>query len=149
MLGDAVCSLNPLYAQGMSMALREAALLGRIVDRHGTRGVGVAFLREATPLVDAAWTLATSADLGHPEIAGPRTVTWRLLDRYVGRLLRVAHRDPVVANTYLRVISMVAPMRAILRPSLAWRVLTGHGQRSPDKAPGDRQRPAATSPTWP
>jgi 2-polyprenyl-6-methoxyphenol hydroxylase-like FAD-dependent oxidoreductase len=69
-LGDAVCSLNPLYAQGMSMALREAALLGRIVDRHGTRGVGVAFLREATPLVDAAWTLATSADLGHRRSPG-------------------------------------------------------------------------------
>jgi 2-polyprenyl-6-methoxyphenol hydroxylase-like FAD-dependent oxidoreductase len=140
-LGDAVCSFNPLYAQGMTMALREAALLGRIVDRHGTRGVGVAFLRQVTPLIDAAWTLGTGADLGHREIEGPRTVTWRLLDRYSGRLLRVAHRDPVVANTYLRVIALVEPMQAILRPRVAWRVLAG--PRSRAKEARDSRQPAS------
>ncbi|HEX6255643.1 MAG TPA: hypothetical protein VFZ70_07490 [Euzebyales bacterium] len=124
-LGDAVCSFNPLYAQGMSMALREAALLGGVIDRHGTDGVGAAFLRQATPMIDAAWAIATSADLGHPEILERRTVAWRLLNRWFGRLLRVAHHDPAVANTYLRVISQVAPMQAILHPRIVWRVLTG------------------------
>ena len=139
-VGDAVCSFNPLYAQGMSMALREATLLGRVLDRHGPGAAGAAFFRQATPMIDAAWTMATSADLGHPEIGEPRTVAWRLLNRYFGRLLRAAHRDPVVANTYLRVIAMVAPMQAIVHPRIAWRVLGSHGQRSHGTASGDRQR---------
>jgi 2-polyprenyl-6-methoxyphenol hydroxylase-like FAD-dependent oxidoreductase len=138
-VGDAVCSFNPLYAQGMSMALREAALLGRIVDQHGTEGVGAAFYRQATPMIDAAWTMATSADLGHPEIEGPRTMVWRLLNRYFGRLLRAAHGDPVVANTYLRVISMVAPMQAILHPRVAWHVLAGTRRRPYTTEAGDRR----------
>ena len=70
--------------------------------------------------------MSTSADLGHAEIDEPRTLAWRLLDRYFGRLLRTGHHDPAVANTYLRVISMVAPMQQILHPRIAWRVLTRH-----------------------
>lgn len=53
-VGDSVCSLNPQYAQGMSMALREAALLGELVERHGPLRAGAAFFRRAAPLIDAA-----------------------------------------------------------------------------------------------
>lgn len=142
-VGDGVCSFNPLYAQGMSMAFREAALLGRVVDRHGAGAVGAPFFRQATPMIDAAWAIATSADLGHPEIEEPRTVAWRLLNRYFGRLLRVAHRDQVVANTYFRVISMVTPMQEMLHPRVVWRVFAGDRQRSHETEPSDQQRPAS------
>jgi 2-polyprenyl-6-methoxyphenol hydroxylase-like FAD-dependent oxidoreductase len=121
-VGDAVCSFNPVYAQGMSMALREATLLGEVLDRQGTERVGTAFHRRAAPMIDAAWTTSTSADLGHPYIEGTRTMAWRMLDRYVDRLLHAAHHDPVVANTYLRVVSMVTPPQGILHPRIAWRV---------------------------
>jgi 2-polyprenyl-6-methoxyphenol hydroxylase-like FAD-dependent oxidoreductase len=121
-LGDAVCSLNPVYAQGMSLAVREAAVLGQVLDRYGPDRAGPAFFRRANPLVESAWTLATSADLAHPDIEGPRTVGWKLLDRYVDRLLHAAHEDPVVAGAYLRVIAMVAPPQRMLHPRIAWRV---------------------------
>ena len=98
------------------MAVREAFLLGEILDRHGTERIGTVFFRQAKPMIGAAWTMSTSADLGHAEIEEPRTLAWRLLDRYFGRLLRTGHHDPAVANTYLRVISMVAPMQQILHP---------------------------------
>lgn len=130
-VGDAVCSYNPVYAQGMSMALRQAALLGETIDRHGTEQIGPAFYRRATPMIDAAWTMATSVDLSHADVEGPRTVAWRVLDRYVDRLLRAAHHDPVVANTYLRVISMITPLQGILHPRIAWRVLRGRRAHTP------------------
>jgi 2-polyprenyl-6-methoxyphenol hydroxylase-like FAD-dependent oxidoreductase len=143
-VGDAVCSFNPLYAQGMSVALREAALLGSVLDQHGTGAVGPAFFRKATPMIDAAWTMATSADLGHPEIDEPRPTAWRLLNRYFGRLLRVAHHDSTVANTYLRVISQVAPMQAILHPRIALRVLARGRRRSDVTHPRPRSPAALT-----
>lgn len=124
-VGDAVCSFNPLYAQGMTMGIRQAAVLGRVLDRRGHEGVGRTFFRRTRPLVDAAWTLATSADLGHPEVDGRRTLGWRLLNSYFTRLFKVAHRDAAVANAYLRAVSMTAPPRSLLHPRIAVRVLTG------------------------
>ncbi len=47
-LGDTVCSLNPVYAQGMSLAVREAAVLGQVLDRYGPDRAGPAFFRERT-----------------------------------------------------------------------------------------------------
>jgi 2-polyprenyl-6-methoxyphenol hydroxylase-like FAD-dependent oxidoreductase len=141
---DAVCSFNPLYAQGMSTALRQAILLGDVLDQHGTAGLGAAFFRQVTPMIDGAWAIATSADLGHPEIPEPRTMAWRVLNRYVERLLRVAHHDPVVATTHLRVISQVAPMQALLRPRIAARVLAGRRPTSRVALAPDRRSGALT-----
>ena len=124
-LGDAVCSFNPVYAQGMTMALREAKVLGEILDQHGLERVGPAFFRRTRPMIDAAWALATGADLGHPEVDGRRTLGSRILTTYLGRLFRVAHRDADVANAYMRIVSMVAPPLSLLHPRTVWRVLMG------------------------
>ena len=85
--------------------------------------------------VDEAWMMSTSADLGHPDVEGPRPARWRLINAYVNRLLRVANRDPVVARTFLEVSGMVAPPQHMMRPRMAWRVLTGG--RSPGRTSGN------------
>jgi 2-polyprenyl-6-methoxyphenol hydroxylase-like FAD-dependent oxidoreductase len=126
--GDAVCSLNPVYAQGMSVAIREAQALGEVLDRHGLDRVGQRFFRRARPVVDSAWQIATGADLGEPAVEGRRTAGWRLLNWYVNRLLTVAHRDPLVADAFLRVNAMVAPPQHVMRPRIASRVLRGGGR---------------------
>lgn len=123
--GDAVCSLNPVYAQGMSVAIQEAQVLGQLLDRHRLDRIGHRFFRRTRPVIDTAWTMATGADLRHPEVEGRRTAGWRLLNRYINRLLTVAHRDPLVADAFLRVNAMVAPPQHLLRPRIASRVLTG------------------------
>ena len=66
--GDAACSLNPVYAQGMSVAFGEALTLARVLDRHGLDRVGPRFFRQTKPITGAAWSMATGADLGHPGV---------------------------------------------------------------------------------
>jgi len=147
-VGDAVCSFNPLYAQGMAMAARQATVLGQVLDRRGHERIGATFFRRTRPLIDAGWTLATSADLGHPEVDGRRTLGWRLLNSYVGRLFRVAHRDAAVANAYLRVVSMTAAPSSLFHPRIAWRVLTGittGDEPAPEPSPRAPAGPRATA----
>jgi 2-polyprenyl-6-methoxyphenol hydroxylase-like FAD-dependent oxidoreductase len=121
--GDAVCSLNPVYAQGMSVAIGEARALGQVLDQHGLDRVGPQFFRRTKRTVEEAWTMSTGADLGHPGIDGSRTIGWRLINTYLHRLLRAAHRDPVVATAFVEAMGMVAPPNHLMRPRIVARVL--------------------------
>jgi 2-polyprenyl-6-methoxyphenol hydroxylase-like FAD-dependent oxidoreductase len=139
--GDALCSLNPLYAQGMSVAIREAQVLGHVLDRHGLDRIGPRYLRRARREVDAAWLMATGADLADPAFEGARPPSWRLVNAYLNRLMPVAHRDPVVANAFLEVAGMVARPQRIMHPRIVVRVLRGGGRTADPIAGASAPRP--------
>ncbi len=69
--------------------------------------------------------MATGADLGYPGVEGRRPARWRLINAYVNRLLRVAHRDPVVAAAFMEVNGMVASPQHLMRPRIVSRVFAG------------------------
>ncbi|GAA2593633.1 FAD-binding monooxygenase [Streptomyces axinellae] len=123
-LGDSVCSFNPVYGQGMSVAAREAEVLDQCL-RQGTEDLPKRYFREAAKVVQPAWELARSADLAVPQVPGRRPLAGRVVGRYVQRLLDAAHHDPVLAAGYLRVLGMLDPAAALFAPRVAWRVLRG------------------------
>jgi 2-polyprenyl-6-methoxyphenol hydroxylase-like FAD-dependent oxidoreductase len=92
-LGDAVCTLNPIYGQGMTVVALQAAAL----RRHLANGRPLrprAYLRDVGRITGIAWALALGGDLSFPEVEGRRTPASRLLGRYVGRLQAGAAHDP-------------------------------------------------------
>jgi flavin-dependent dehydrogenase len=127
-IGDAVCSLNPIYGQGMTVAALQALALREHVRRDGTAAPGRWF-RRAARVVDAPWDMAVGGDLAIPEVAGPRTARVRALGIYTARLHAAASQDPGLAVAFARVMALVDPPRSLLRPSTAARVLFG-GRRT-------------------
>jgi 2-polyprenyl-6-methoxyphenol hydroxylase-like FAD-dependent oxidoreductase len=121
--GDAVCSFNPVYAQGMSVAVLEAVALGRVLDGHGLHRVGPRFFKLSKRTVDAAWMMSSGADLAHPGVETRRPTSWRLINAYINRLLRVAHHDPVLGRAFLEVNGMLAPPQHLMHPRFVSRVL--------------------------
>ncbi len=121
--GDAVCSFDPRFGQGMTVAMAEAAALGEILDQHGLDDIGRRVLSASQPVVQDAWDLATGADLAHPEVQGPRPLPWKLNTAYMQRLLPVAHREPEVAAALIRVVGMIDRPQQLMSPRTLWRVL--------------------------
>src|SRR5205814_5261437 len=70
-LGDAACSLNPIYAQGMSVALREARALDQCLG-GGERNLARRFFRHLRTITESQWTIATGEDLRFPAVEGIR-----------------------------------------------------------------------------
>jgi flavin-dependent dehydrogenase len=124
-LGDALCSFNPLYAQGMTVAAQQAMAL-RACLGEGRDGLPRRFYTRAAPLIDVAWQMSTNADLNHPGVDGKRTLRMRLTNAYVQRCHVAAHADPAVARTFMRVANLVDPAAVLLRPATVARVLR-HG----------------------
>ena len=146
-LGDGVCSLNPIYGQGMTVAALQAlALRAHLEQRTAPDPLG--WLRAVARIVDPAWDMVLGGDLALPGVEGPRTPKVRVLGAYVGRLHAAAAADPELAVAFARVMALVDPPSTLLQPRVAARVVLG-GRRavSPDPSRAstarDDQPPAA------
>jgi 2-polyprenyl-6-methoxyphenol hydroxylase-like FAD-dependent oxidoreductase len=121
-VGDAVASFNPVYAQGMSVAALEALVLHHVLADDPADLPGRFFARTAS-VVDIAWSLAVGADFGFPETRGQKPWGTAFFNWYLGRLLRHAHSDGRLTDAFVRVLTMERPPTSLLRPTIAWRVL--------------------------
>ena len=124
-IGDAVCRLNPQYAQGMSVAALEALVLREHVRAGDPDPRG--FLRDVARVINGPWKISSGADLGLPGVEGRRTPMGRVMNRYVARLHATAAADAEAAASFVRVAGLVDPPDRLLRPALAARVLRRTG----------------------
>jgi 2-polyprenyl-6-methoxyphenol hydroxylase-like FAD-dependent oxidoreductase len=121
-IGDAVSSFNPLYAQGMTVAAQQALVL-RACLREGPQVAPARFHHRVAAVVDIAWQMSTGSDLRYPGVVGPRSLRARLVGAYVARAQVAAHRDPLVARTFMRTANLTVPPTALLAPPTVLRVL--------------------------
>jgi len=122
--GDAICSFNPIYGQGMTIAAMEAVELQRCLRKGGDR-LAKRFFKAAKGPVNQAWKLSTGADLALDEVEAVAALPDRIIGRYMERLMAAAVHDKIVSRTFLEVTGMLKPVPALLTPAMVRRVLRG------------------------
>jgi flavin-dependent dehydrogenase len=132
-VGDAVCSFNPIYGQGMSVAALEALALRRHLERTAEPAPH-RFFRDLARVVDAPWDMAVGGDPVFPDVQGRRTVKNRMINTYLARLHAAAEHDAELSSAFIRVIGMVAEPASLLHPGVAGRVLRASLRRKPREA---------------
>ena len=132
--GDALCSFNPIYGQGMTVAALEAVAL-RDVLRDGDAKLAKRFFKAAHGPVDHAWKLSTGGDLALPEVEQTAALPDRVINRYMERLVATAAHDEVVARTFFEVTGMLKAPTALLTPAIARRVLRRGAVQRPKAQP--------------
>ena len=137
--GDAICSFNPIYGQGMTVAAIEATIL-RDCLRSGDRHLPRRFVAATAKKLRVAWQTAVGSDLALPEVVGPRPLSMRVTNAYLDRVLRAAENDPLVAGQFLRVTGMVDPAAQLLRPSFVLRVARATARRRREAVPSTEVR---------
>jgi 2-polyprenyl-6-methoxyphenol hydroxylase-like FAD-dependent oxidoreductase len=141
-MGDALCSFNPIYGQGMSVAALEALTLRRHLER-GVKLQPRSFFRDVARLIDVPWDIATGGDFAFPGVEGRRTRKIRMVNAYMARLLDAATHDVTLSQAFMRVTGLVDRPGKLLNPSVAARVLRGTLRRKEavtdfiGDAPGD------------
>lgn len=121
-LGDAVCSFNPIYGQGMTVAAIEALVLRECL-RRGETDLPRRFFRASAKKIRIAWQTAVGSDLALPEVKGQAPLLMRLSNGYLDRVMTAAEHDPEVTLSFLRVMGMMDSPTRLLLPGFVFRVL--------------------------
>ncbi|MGA8127316.1 MAG: FAD-dependent monooxygenase [Mycobacterium sp.] len=131
-VGDAICSFNPIYGQGMTVAALQAQALHQSL-KLGANGLARRYFRAAAKPIGVAWRFAVGGDLNLPEVEGPRPLSLRLANKYVERLQTAAESDLAIAEQFTKVVALVDPPTRLLQPQMIARVAAANLRR--------RQRP--------
>lgn len=148
--GDALCTFNPIYGQGMAVAAMTAvALRDALSDPRRTpttRRVQQALLTASRQ----AWDISAGADRKMPGAVGSAIEGGRgdrVADWYLRRVQERSTGDPVVGAAFRAVLTLSAPVSALFAPPVARAVLFGPAAPSPTEPPEkpESQEAAATT----
>ncbi|CAM3803260.1 FAD-binding monooxygenase [Nocardiopsis rhodophaea] len=117
-VGDAVCSFNPVYGQGLTVA----ALGARVLRDHVARPGQVRpreFLSElAGTAVDHVWQLTTGADRVFPGVGGELTEEQQAEQAYLDQFLAAAANNGDLLVAYARVAFLLDSSSALIAPEI-------------------------------
>ncbi len=124
-LGDATCSFNPTYGQGMTVAALEAVELDRLfAENPAPERLARTFFQRIAKIVDIPWQLAVGEDFRFPQTTGPKPPGIDLINRYIVLVHRATQRDRIVCEAFFKVANLITPPSSLFHPRILWRVLS-------------------------
>lgn len=124
-IADALCSFNPVYGQGMTVAALQARTLDACLA-SGSDNLAPRFFAAAAKISETPWQIAVGSDLGHPKLSRRASVFQRFLNWYLVRLHHAAADDAALATAFLQVANLKAAPSQLLAPATIWRVAKGN-----------------------
>ena len=135
--GDAICSFDPIYGQGMTVAALEAMALRDCLLR-GRRNLARRYFRAAAKSIGVAWRMGAGSDLAFPEVQGRRPLSMRVTNRLADWVLTACESDAVIVEKFFRVNNLIDPPVRLMHPSFVSRVAAVNMRRRQ----GDHATPA-------
>lgn len=136
-LGDAVCSFNPVYGQGMTVAALGALTLKDCLLQQqqlqvdfNLKGLAHRFQKQLAKVNQTPWLMATSEDLNWPTTVGGETSSiMKLMSFYMNSVKSLSCCDPAIQQIFAEVVHMSKASSAFFTPNVMIRVLL-HSLRS-------------------
>ncbi|GAA2242429.1 MULTISPECIES: NAD(P)/FAD-dependent oxidoreductase [Kitasatospora] len=144
-VGDAACTFNPIYGQGMSVAARSALVLRELLPAGArpARGPGAAgrtgvalpvdsrrIQRAVSREAGAAWQMASSEDLRYETtVGGRRNPLLKLQHAYMDRVLSAALSHRAAQGAFIDALSLTAPPSGLFTPAVLWQAALHGGSR--------------------
>ena len=102
----------------MSVAALQALELQRALARR-TSNLASEFFGRAAKVVENPWGMSASKnDLRMKEVRRRRNAASTLINWYMARLQKAAHRDPSLALAFHRVTNLLAPPQSLMSPDV-------------------------------
>ncbi|MDX6457206.1 MAG: hypothetical protein QOE55_903 [Acidobacteriaceae bacterium] len=125
--GDAICCLNPVYGQGITVAVLEANAMRRLLKVNARKAdplamLGSHFLTEVEALLEDPWAMSAIPDFVYPETRGKRPKDLDDTLQFQNALVHLTTRDADLVELLAEVRHLLKPMSVLNEPDIVRRV---------------------------
>lgn len=147
-LGDAVCALNPVYGQGITVAALSALTLDDLLQaekykKNKLAGFSIQFQKSLAKVIATPWLLATLEDFNWSDTKGIKPQPWFiyiLIQRYMSKLLQKAAKQPEMCQSFAEVMHMLKPISSLFTPQMFLHIFLGSASEEPEIISEDMQK---------
>lgn len=124
-LGDALCSLDPVFGQGMTIACLESRALDQLLlaQPADLQQLRQKFFRACQKIIAVPWLITQSEALRFPAVQGRRTPLIRGLQWYTQQVFDLSAHSVEVYRAFLNVMHLKAGPHTLFYPAVLGRVL--------------------------
>jgi len=126
-MGDAIASFNPVFGQGMTVAILESLVLHHVLANSTLDGLSHRFFQRVKPIIDLPWFIVTAFDSTFSSSSGPAPAGASSYLEYQRHVRRTSTRDGKVAEALLRTTQLERPLSSLLNPNIVHRVFDEPG----------------------
>jgi 2-polyprenyl-6-methoxyphenol hydroxylase-like FAD-dependent oxidoreductase len=127
-VGDAMCSFDPTFGQGMVVSAVQATL---IASRCKPGASTTRLQRALSRLTLTPFSLTANEAHRWPETRGWLPPFSGLQRAYLGKVYEASNHDPEIYSALMKTMHFLAPPTSLFRPWVIWRVLVGKSSRPP------------------
>ncbi|MEH7745986.1 FAD-dependent oxidoreductase [Neobacillus drentensis] len=125
LIGDTVCRIDPVFGQGMSIAVLEALKLKELLqnESHELQKVTTHFHKQEAKIIAPIWNMVITEDFRYPETIGKKPAGLSIQQWYAKKIFLLSSENQEIYNSFIKVMNLVRPMTILMSPRIIKQVL--------------------------
>lgn len=125
LIGDTICRIDPVFGQGMSIAILEALALQRLLQTHNgdLHKVPKAFHSKAAKIISPIWNMVITEDFRYSATTGKRPLGLFIQQWYAKKIFLLSSQNIEVYDAFVKVMNLVRPISSLMTPRIIKSVL--------------------------
>ncbi|MEH7885762.1 glutamate synthase subunit beta [Bacillus sp. JJ1609] len=118
-MGDSFCRIDPVFAQGMSIAAMEAEVLRKMLKSSKTKEkLTKDFHRKISKIIDIPWLIALTEDFRFQHTSGKKPFGLSILQMYVKNVVLACSHNEKVYRQFMNVLHLKAHPVSLFKPAI-------------------------------
>lgn len=122
-IGDAFCRVDPVFAQGMSLAAMEAkALRELLMQELDAKKVTKRYYKKVSRIIDIPWLIALTEDFRFRTTSGSKPIGLPILQWYVKKVVAACSHNENVYTRFIQVLHLKSRPISLAHPGILAKV---------------------------
>ncbi|WML39741.1 FAD-dependent monooxygenase [Neobacillus sp. OS1-2] len=116
LIGDTICRIDPVFGQGMSIAVLEALALQKLLQCQNKmlKEITTTFHKQEAKIIAPIWNMVITEDFRYPATSGKRPLGLTIQQWYAKNIFILSSQNQEIYHAFVKVMNLVSPITTLM-----------------------------------